>query len=140
MSDASLRRAMKYFTIEEAEALIPKLEKIYAAVGDIVAKAQLKSERIRKLESGKDVSQLAIEQSQLQFLAKSANDLLQKIADFGAQPKGIDPALVDFPYRVRGEEVYLCWRLGDKAITHYHGLQEGFAGRKPLPKKPKSNA
>lgn len=62
------------------------------------------------------------------------NDSFKKIADLGAFPKGIDPALVDFPHRLSGKDVYLCWKLGDKRITHYHGVDEGFAGRRPLDK------
>lgn len=128
---------MKYFTIPEAEALIPELEKVFAAVGEIRPKAEAKMTLIRALQSTGDanVSQLAIEQAQLEFLVNGMNEWLQKIIDLGAMPKGIEPALVDFPYRLGGKEVYLCWQVGDKAITHYHGLEEGFAGRKKLPKR-----
>jgi hypothetical protein len=41
---------------------------------------------------------------------------------------------VDFPCRWQGGEIYLCWREGEKRIEHFHGVEEGFAGRKPLPK------
>ncbi len=50
----------------------------------------------------------------------------------GAIVKDIDEGLVDFPAVRAGEEILLCWRLGEDAITHWHGLEEGFAGRKRL--------
>jgi hypothetical protein len=125
---------MKYFSVEEAEAIIPELEKIFEIVAELAAKAQAKAQAIDKLERARksDPSQLAIEQSQLQFLTQAANEQLQTIVDLGAVPKGLEPALVDFPARVDGREAYLCWKLGEKSITHYHGVEEGFGGRKPL--------
>jgi hypothetical protein len=50
----------------------------------------------------------------------------------GAIVKDLDTGLVDFPARLEGEEVLLCWRLGEEQIEHWHGLEEGFAGRKRL--------
>lgn len=124
---------MKHFTREEAEALIPELEKIYRSIGEVVERAQAKAENVRRLEQeDSGDAELAIERSQLQFLAGSVNELLQKVVDLGAEPKGLSPALVDFPHRLNGRDVYLCWKLGEKRITHYHGTDEGYAGRKRL--------
>jgi hypothetical protein len=50
----------------------------------------------------------------------------------GAIVKDLDTGLVDFPARLEGEEVLLCWRLGEERVAHWHGLEEGFAGRKLL--------
>jgi len=90
--------------------------------------------RIRQLEAEKSAGpDLVIERAQLQLLVRSINEYLQQIIALGAMPKGLDPSLVDFPYRMGDEEVYLCWRLGEKKITHYHGIEGGFSGRKKLP-------
>ena len=128
---------MKRFTKEEAEALIPELEKIFETVAEIAARAELKALGLRKLqEAGEpDPAAAAIERSQLQFLAQGINDWLQRIVEMGALPKGVEPALVDFPSVIEGREAYLCWKLGDKKLTHWHGVDEGFSGRKPLPKR-----
>lgn len=127
---------MKHFTVAEAEALIPELERIYEAITELAAKAEMKADRVRAFAQDEQryASDLVIEKSQLQFLANEMNKCFKKIADLGALPKGLDPALVDFPHRLDGREVYLCWKLGDKKITHYHGIDEGFAGRKALPR------
>jgi hypothetical protein len=50
----------------------------------------------------------------------------------GAIVKDIDLGLVDFPARRGGEEILLCWHLGESEVAYWHGLDEGFAGRKPL--------
>jgi hypothetical protein len=128
---------LKYFAIAEAEALIPEIEKIYETVVELAAQAEMKAAALRRREGSDDADPAAsaIERSQLQFLAQRINETLQKIVELGAIPKGINPALVDFPHRLGGREVYLCWRLGDKRLTHYHDFDEGFAGRKPLPRR-----
>ena len=128
-------QGVRYFTVAEAEAAIPELERVYAAIAEIRPKADAKVEVLRELKSlaDPDPSRLAIEQAQLEFLINGMNEWLQKIVDLGAMPKGLEPPLVDFPYRLSGREVYLCWTAGDKKLTHYHAIQEGFAGRKRLP-------
>lgn len=56
-----------------------------------------------------------------------------RIHEAGGLVKDLDAGLVDFPARREGEEVLLCWRLGEAEIGYWHGLEEGFSGRKPLP-------
>jgi len=50
----------------------------------------------------------------------------------GAIVKDVDEGLVDFPALRHGEEILLCWRLGEDEVAHWHDLEEGFAGRKQL--------
>ncbi len=54
------------------------------------------------------------------------------VHEHGAIVKDLDSGLIDFPARLHGEEVLLCWRLGEDQVQHWHGLEEGFAGRKLL--------
>lgn len=56
-----------------------------------------------------------------------------RIHEVGALVKDLDQGLVDFPARREGEDVLLCWRLGEEEVGYWHGLEEGFSGRKPLP-------
>lgn len=128
---------MKYFTHAEAEALIPDLEKIFDAVAELAAQAEVKADSLRRRRDGgdEDAATDAIERSQLQFLTQAINGWMQKIVDLGALPKGVQPALVDFPSRLDGREVYLCWRLGEKALGYYHSVDEGFSNRKLIPKR-----
>ena len=59
-----------------------------------------------------------------------AADRLQQL---GVVVKDLDRGLVDFPALHNGEEVLLCWQVGEDEVAFWHGVDEGFAGRKPLP-------
>ncbi len=69
----------------------------------------------------------------LEQAAAVVAECVQRINDAGALVKDLDEGLIDFPARRGGEVVLLCWRLGEDEIGFWHGLEEGFAGRKPLP-------
>ena len=93
---------MRYFTLEEAESLIPELEKIFDAIFALRTKAEPKMRHVQELEArGKNFVEIALEKGSLEFLVSQMNELFQKVVDCGAMPKGLDPALVDFPYRCR---------------------------------------
>jgi hypothetical protein len=55
------------------------------------------------------------------------------IHGLGAEVKDVDTGLIDFPALRRGEPVLLCWQLGEEDVAWWHGLEDGFAGRRPLP-------
>ena len=64
---------------------------------------------------------------------RKAKDTIAEINAIGVQVKDLDMGLLDFPCKVEsGEIVLLCWKLGETAITHWHGLEEGYTGRKPI--------
>jgi hypothetical protein len=56
-----------------------------------------------------------------------------RIHEAGGLVKDLDEGLVDFPARREGEDVLLCWRLGEDEVGFWHGLDEGFSGRRELP-------
>jgi hypothetical protein len=57
---------------------------------------------------------------------------LESIQEMGCLVKDLNIGLIDFPTLYRGQEVYLCWKLGEAEIGWWHGTEEGFAGRKPI--------
>lgn len=60
-------------------------------------------------------------------------ELISSIIQLGIQIKNLDYGLIDFPHiRSSGEEVFLCYELGESTIEFWHGLSEGYAGRKPV--------
>jgi hypothetical protein len=59
-------------------------------------------------------------------------EIITRIQETGVLIKDLDLGLVDFPSLRKGEEIYLCWKLGEDHIAFWHGIEEGFAGRKPL--------
>jgi hypothetical protein len=74
----------------------------------------------------------AIAKGQVDFLISEINQKLQKVVRMGVLPKDLDVGLVDFPARIEGKEGYLCWKVGEDRIRFWHGITEGFSGRKPL--------
>jgi hypothetical protein len=68
-------------------------------------------------------------------LTEIEQDALAEIDSTGVQVKDIDIGLLDFPCQVEGRTVLLCWKLGEKGITHWHSTSEGFAARKPIDEK-----
>jgi hypothetical protein len=64
--------------------------------------------------------------------AQELMKVVEAIQETGCVVKDLEVGLVDFPTLLRGQEVYLCWKLGEEHIGYWHGLEEGFAGRKPL--------
>jgi hypothetical protein len=72
------------------------------------------------------------EQRELQALAQEIDGYIAELQELGVEFKGFDMGLVDFPGELGGRPVYLCWRLGEEAVEHWHEIDAGFAGRQPL--------
>ena len=70
--------------------------------------------------------------SRLVELADAHLDLFEELASLGVEMKDPEIGLVDFPARLDGRIVYLCWKLGEETIDHWHELTTGFGGREPV--------
>jgi hypothetical protein len=128
------------FTLDEAHSLLPVLESLLRAtiagkklIEEFEAELQALQHRIF-LNGGTylDVVPLARRKAERTKAEQRAKDALAEIDSIGVQVKDLNIGLLDFPCEVSGEIVLLCWKLGEKSITHWHGTQEGFAGRKPI--------
>ncbi|PYZ95197.1 cell division protein DivIVA [Salipaludibacillus keqinensis] len=129
--------AKKYFTLEEANHLIPLMEQELIKLRELQGDFDDKLSHLNKLKTANesvqtDTGSLFKMESELEFLEMQAQLHVNNIQNTGAQLKGIDPGLIDFLSVKEDEEILLCWKEGEKEITHYHGESEGFAGRKPL--------
>ena len=128
------------FTLDEALSLLPVLESLLRTavaskqvMEEVEAEQQALSRRIF-LNGGMlvDIVPVARRKAERVKAEQRAKDALAEIDSIGVQVKDIDIGLLDFPCEVEGQIVLLCWRMGEKSITHWHGTQEGFAGRKPI--------
>jgi hypothetical protein len=130
----------RYFTPEEAnEALAsvrPLTEELVRRHTALVA-AQTRraalAERIAGNGGGIQPSELAAASEELEEQAGAVARCLEEITELGGQVKDLEEGLVDFPALRGDEEVLLCWKLGEDEVGHWHGAEEGFAGRRPLP-------
>ncbi len=133
----------KIFTAEEANRLIPTLEplmrRLQAKRQQLRERQQALEEfRIRASRDGGVVpgSQVAEAKTEAARLLAEIQEGVQQIESWGCVVKDLDRGLVDFLARLGREQVFLCWHLGEEQIRYWHGLQEGFAGRKPLQEDP----
>jgi hypothetical protein len=133
---------MRLFTQEEANAALPEVRSLVERlVADRRALVALGSEleELQALIGGNggslDPSRVGELQESVAQAAAALASLVEDIQELGVQVKDLDRGLVDFPARhpETGEVVLLCWELGEPDVGHWHDLEEGFAGRKPLP-------
>lgn len=128
----------KIYTLEEANAQLPLIKLELKQLQDMADELEEQYIAYRKLKSavqGKqnDADPLFELESKLDFLQIEFNQYVDNFTRKGILLKSVTPGLVDFPAVVEGEEVLLCWREGETAITHYHGWNDGFIGRKRHP-------
>jgi len=128
----------KFFSVEEANKALPLVK---AIVGDIVRQFQVVNELKQRLSSvHKDrrrqandpyAEETAQSQAELDTEESKLATFIDELSRLGVELKGPD-GLCDFPSLRDGREVYLCWRLGETEVTHWHEKNAGFAGRMPL--------
>ena len=130
----------RYFTVEEAnEALAevrPLAEELVShrrAFVELQERQSAIATRISGNGGNVEPSELQEVQDRLDVEVAGIARCVARIHDLGAQVKDLDEGLVDFPARRGDEDVLLCWRLGEDEIEFWHGLDEGFSGRRPLP-------
>src|SRR5215467_1823273 len=128
------------FTLDEAQSLLPVLESLLRTaiaskkkIEEFEAEQQALAHRVF-LNGGMllSVVPLARKKAESVKAERRAKDAVAEIDAIGVQVKDLDIGLLDFPCEVDGQTILLCWKLGEKAITHWHGVDEGFAGRKPV--------
>jgi hypothetical protein len=131
--------APRYFTLEEANATLEELRPI---AEEMVAKRrELVDAQGRRAALGAQVvtnggdltpSDFAEADEELESAASELAVCVERIQAAGVLVKDLDQGLLDFPALRDGEEILLCWRVGEGQIEYWHGLEEGFAGRKPI--------
>ncbi len=135
--------ADRSFTLDEAQSLLPVLESLLRTAIDgkkliEAVDAELQDLAHRVFLSGGllvNIIQVARRKAEREKTIQRMKDALAEIDATGVQVKDLDIGLLDFPCQVEGRTVLLCWKLGEKGITHWHDTSEGFAGRKPIDEK-----
>ena len=132
--------ARRYFTPSEANELLAEVRPRAAALVDHRQGMRLAAERRARLTAriagnGGDLDPQEPGELDEQFQREShaVTQAAEQLERLGVLVKDLDTGLVDFPALHEGEEVLLCWQLGEDEVAHWHGVDEGFAGRKPLP-------
>jgi hypothetical protein len=131
---------LKTFTIDEAQSLLPLLESLLKRASEGKRAAlEIESElaelgrriylaggmRVNLAETGR-------KRTAMEAHMQRVKESIAEIDSIGVQVKDVDAGLLDFPCRVDDQVVLLCWRMGEASIEHWHTIQDGFQGRKPV--------
>ncbi len=134
----------KHFSREEAEELLPK-------IGPLLIGIRTKKQTVDSLEgelskastrimmaggSTPPYAELAKKRAECTQTMAQITESIAEIQRTGCLVKDLEQGLVDFPCVIEGREAFLCWKLGEKRISWWHGIEEGFAGRKPIDNSP----
>jgi hypothetical protein len=133
-------QAMKTFTVEEAQSLLPVLEsllkraieskraadEVEAGLGELARRVAI-SGGMRV-----DVGSVTKLRAEMEAHLQRARESMAEIDSIGVQVKDLEAGLLDFPCTLDGEVVLLCWRMGEPSIEHWHTMESGFQGRQPL--------
>lgn len=138
MSDDS-RSRVKLFTVDQANAALPLVRAIAKDLAELSREVIERRDRLAMLQAGRsrqgqDVysEELTHVQQELEHDAARLQEYVDELRALGVEPKGGPEGLVDFPSLMDGRIVYLCWKLGEPEVLHWHELDAGFAGRQPL--------
>lgn len=130
----------RFFTLEEANALVSTLDiefgriaQVRSQLGPLIEALGGADEAVLVLEQGADPPPgREPEVEALRALAGEITTAIERLNGLGCLVKDVELGLVDFHSMVDGEPALLCWQFGEPAIAHWHGVDEGFAGRKPI--------
>lgn len=131
--------ASRVFTPEEANAALPELRPVVEAMVD--AKRVLDDAQERRDAVGRRIAgngggippaELATLEHEVNDAATALAATIGEVQALGVLVKDLDSGLVDFPAKRDGEDILLCWQLGEDEVAFWHGLEDGYAGRRPL--------
>lgn len=130
---------MKTFTIEQANAALPLVR---AIVNDLVHLSQEVTERRQRVsfllnnrernENDPYWQELAAVKDSLEQDSLRLREYVDELRQLGIEPKSAVDGVVDFPSKFEGRDVFLCWKLGESEVLHWHEIDSGFEERRPL--------
>ncbi len=130
----------RYFTRAQAEQLLPRIEE---SLRQIAAMKKLfdEAERTVRASLGRIQALGGAQVDRQEFLGKLGRrdalgsrlrEFIESVEAHGCVVKDLDLGLIDFPTLFRGEEVFLCWKVGEPRIEFWHPVDTGFRGRKAI--------
>jgi hypothetical protein len=129
----------RYFTLEEAQGLVPWLQSAFDAIEPLKRQLARAKDMVQELSvvmqsNGGGSTQDKLEQAQqdLQDAEDSIDEHAYAIVERGIILRSVERGLVDFPAMRDNRIVYLCWLAGETEITHWHEIDAGIAGRQRL--------
>ena len=130
----------RLFTLDEANGLVPWLQRIFLRANEIRSRLEAVSNRLMEIQREQlrrngtftRHPELNSAQSELESLQAELNGIVNEVVAEGIIVRDISRGLVDFPSVREGREVYLCWIGGEESIGYWHETNRGFDHRQPL--------
>jgi len=121
--------AIKYFTTAEARSTLPLVKKIVRDILDTSREMRLLAEEMDETDVKNN--------PQIRKMVEDINGFMNELEEIGCFYKdwNFTIGLVDFPAFIDNREVMLCWKSDEDDIKYYHGIDSGYAGRKPIPEE-----
>lgn len=124
-----IKRGKKYFTVVEANRALPYVSRIVIDITDTYATIVDLRRQLERFDGKSASPQLEREYDESM---DRLSDLIDELHAVGVELKDFEKGLIDFPAIHGDREVLLCWKRGEKKVTHWHEVDAGFAGRQPV--------
>ena len=124
------------FTVDQANTILPKVKKRFYEILFCKNNVIDIQEELQNLsDSNCSFEKFITKKQELNHAVTSLYSMIQKLEDMGVMIKSVDEGLLDFPSIRYDEEIWLCWKFGENQVKFWHGKEEGFMGRKPIPQE-----
>jgi hypothetical protein len=118
--------------LAEVRPLVERMVSAKRTLDEAQARRDEATQSIAGNGGGIPPQELARLQDEVERRAADLAGVVTQLHELGLLVKDLDAGLVDFPAQREGEDVLLCWRLGEVEVAFWHGLEDGFAGRRPI--------
>ena len=129
----------RLFTIEQANATLPLVRAITSDLANLAQEVVERRHRLSLLTTGRErkkgdpySDELAQIESEIERDGQRLVEFVNELRELGVEPKGAVDGLVDFPAEMDGRIVFLCWKLGEPEVLHWHEVEAGYQGRQSL--------
>jgi hypothetical protein len=126
----------RLFTVNEANALLPTVRPLIERILENIRRLKDKSETVIRRQhidpAAIDLMDRLQQDDEIARLVTEIQNWVEEIHNHGCICKGVEQGLIDFPCMLGAEVVLLCWQLGESKVGHWHRVEDGFAGRRPL--------
>ncbi len=123
---------MRYFTLEEANALLPELSPLVGRLLELRARVSHESRALGEVLSDLRSDAGGASASRLVKEFEEIESLVLRIQSYGCIMKSLEAGLLDFLCERDGRDVFLCWRYGEPSIQYFHELHSGYQGRQAV--------
>lgn len=133
----------RFFSLLEAEGLLPEVERLLRSLADLKSEYEEADGGMTTIKQRIAMAggmtppreEVALLHNRKGAAARGLKAKVDQLQEMGVQLKDMETGLIDFPTLYRGQEVYLCWKLGEKGIGFWHHVEDGFRGRRPIDKE-----